>query len=390
MNDDPKEPVVIAGATPEKKVEHPRPKLIHELMHDQIGAPPIERLATGVVTLDSSMHGGIPCPRLVVMGGAPGACKTSFAIAIAHANAERGVPCAILAADEGRDGVVMRIAQRKGIVAARLQDGEGNAAVRRVAWEQAAALVGVLPMLIEEGDEDHVTVEFMAEWLSKIANGKPAILVVDSVQTVRTSETKEDDSIRARVDAVIRALKKIAKKHNLLVIAISEVGRGWYRNKGEQVNPMAAFKESGGIEYAAATAIVFSHVKDNENAFDAVMPKNRGYRREPFRLELDRARMTFREVPVAEPEDSSRDDGWSRARKTGPKTVPIDTVLGVIERIATHQPGLAMMTFRRSVIHQSDCGEPTAKSAISNALASGLIKIERSGRNDVVVIGHRP
>lgn len=361
----------------------PRPKMVLEIARELMALPKVERLPMGVPSIDAMMRGGIPYPRLVVIGGGPGTCKTSFALAIAHHNAKRDVACAILAADEGRDGIIMRLAQREGLSAAQLQDGEGNDDVRRMAWEMAIPRIGPLPMLVEEGDEEHVTVEYMAEWLDKIAKGKPGILIVDSVQTVRTNETVDDDSIRSRVDAVIRALKKIAKRH--LVIAISEVGRGWYRNKREQIDPMAAFKESGGIEYAAQTAIVLSTVPDDDNAFDAVMPKNRGYQKAPFRLALDRARMTFTEAPVPDAEQDAQND---RRRRTGPKGVPVDTVIGVLERLVRQQPGMGAGEFRAALMRESGCGEPTAMSAISNARASGLIVGIRRGSKECIELGN--
>lgn len=365
---------LMAGA--EKPAEPPpRPPTLHEIALGIIKQPTPARIVTGVTTLDEASGGGLACPRLLVFGGAPGACKTSFAVAIAHHAARAGFPSAIFASDEGKEGVALRIAQREGLIAAQLRDGEGNDGVRRVAWELAAKKFADLPMMVDDGTEDYVTVEYMADWLAKGARGGPSVLVVDSIQTARTEERREDETVRARVDAMIRALKRIVKRHNVMVIAISEVGRAWYRSKSEQINPLAAFKESGGIEYAAETAMVFSHVDDDEHLFDIVMPKNRGYERRPFRLELDRQRMTFREVPLP---DATGEDRWPK-RRPGPRMPPVDLILGVVERIAVSRPGLNARQFRDAVMADSGCGRPAAQSAIDKGLASGLIMQERVG-----------
>lgn len=356
----------------------PRPKMVVEHARALMMMPKVERLTTGVPTLNAALRGGLPTPRLVIIGGGPGSCKTSFGLHLAHINAKNGVACSVLAADEGRDGIIMRLAQREGLIAAQLQDGEGNDDIRRATWELAIPLIGNLPMFVEEGDEDYVTVEYMAEWLSVISQGKPGILLVDSIQTMRTVEAKEDDTIRSRIDAGVRALKKIAKKH--LVIAISEVSRGWYRNKREQIDPMAAFKESGGIEYAAATAMVLSTVADDDNAFDVVVPKNRGYERKPFRLRLDRARMTFREAEMPD----GNEDLEPRRGRPGPKTVPADTLLGIVERISITRPGLSSLELRDAVMLDAKCGRPAASDAIAEAKRQGVIVTERSGKRETV------
>jgi hypothetical protein len=62
---------------------------------------------------------------------------------------------------------------------------------------------------------------------------------------------------RARVDAVADAIRA-ARDRGILVLATSEVNRGFYgRSKPEeQTTAMAAGKESGRIEYAAETLVV--------------------------------------------------------------------------------------------------------------------------------------
>lgn len=379
MSDDDKGvPIVIAGPAPDEKPKKPRPRLVMEIVQGIMASSKVDRLPTGIPTLDDITRGGLPCPRLVVIGGAPGASKTSVALAIAHHNAKRGVACAILAADEGKEGIVMRLAQREGLVAAQLQDGEGDESIRAMAWQMALDRIGNLPIIIDDGDDDHVTAEYMVESLMVIAQGKPCIFVADSIQTMRSAEIAEDDSIRARVDASVRSMKKLLKKHpNLIIIAVSEVGRGYYRSKSDQINPLAAFKESGGIEYAAATAIVLSQASDDENMFDAVVPKNRGYNKRPFRLHLDRARMTFEEVPMPDAEEQE-------PARRGTKPELKSDAKAVLIGLTLKHPGLSKGELKHMTMSATPCGRPAAEAALTSALIGGEVITMRHKNNDIV------
>lgn len=385
MSDDDKGvPIVIAGPAPDEKPKKPRPRLVMEIVQGIMASSKVERLPTGIPTLDDITRGGLPCPRLVVIGGAPGASKTSVALAIAHHNAKRGVACAILAADEGKEGIVMRLAQREGLIAAQLQDGEGDDGIRQMAWQMALERIGNLPIIIDDGDDDHVTAEYMVESLMVIAQGKPCIFVADSIQTMRSAEIAEDDSIRARVDASVRSMKKLLKKHpNLIIIAVSEVGRGYYRSKSDQINPLAAFKESGGIEYAAATAIVLSQASDDENMFDAVVPKNRGYNKRPFRLHLDRARMTFEEVPM--PEAEERED----KRAAGRPTMKGDPRAVLVGLVAKH-PGISVGELKQMTMSATPCSRDSANAAFTSAYMGGDVVRDRVGNKEVVYVRSQP
>ena len=140
--------------------------------------------------------------------------------------------------------------------------------------------------MLVDGDDLAGSVERIAELLAVRAAGKPAVLVVDSLQTVRAIGTDTAGSPRERVDAVVRALKSMRDRHGFLVVATCELARGAYRSKAlaEQINDLAAFKESGGIEYAAQTALVLRSVPDEPALVDVAVPKNRAYRKDAFRL----------------------------------------------------------------------------------------------------------
>ncbi len=257
------------------------------------------RLATGLPTLDRATRGGLLVGRVVAIGGAPGACKTGLVTDLGRRWARDGAHVAILATDEDADGICMRIAQAEGFARDALE--AGDSAVLQAA---AARLEAGYPTLtLVDGEEDGATVEDVADALAARAPaGAARILVVDSLQTARIRNRPKKDSRREEIDAVVAALKSVAKRYGMLVLVTSELARGAYRSRqsSERIDDLAAAKESGGIEYGVAVLLVLRSVTGDGSLVDVTMPKNRLGPKFEFRLELDPIHATLREV--AKPE----------------------------------------------------------------------------------------
>src|SRR5262249_18518642 len=73
----------------------------------------------------------------------------------------------------------------------------------------------------------------------------------------------------------------------------------------ERIDALAAFKESGGIEYGAALAVAMVNVKGEDDLVDVVVAKNRLRRQEPFPLKLSFLSARFKEVPMPGDDDES-------------------------------------------------------------------------------------
>lgn len=257
------------------------------------------RLGTGFATLDGDTRGGLSVGHFVVIGGAPGACKTGKLMNLAHNYARGGIPVAILAADESADGLLVRLGQLDGLNRERLEEGEVDEKYN------LARMVDSMPLLLVDADESGATLEDVSEALASMRRGdEPSVLLVDSLQTVRASGTESADSPRARIDAAVAAAKHAAKADRHLVIATSEVSRGAYRsrNASEQVEDLAAFKESGGVEYGATLCLVLRSVSGEPDLIDVTVPKNRLGPKTGFRMRFDfsRARLTEVDAPVGD------------------------------------------------------------------------------------------
>lgn len=268
------------------------------------------RIALGIATLDRACRGGPLTGKVIVFGASPGTGKTTLIAQIGHELARRKVWVAILSADEDADGLLIRIGQNERLSREDLEGGN---------HQSRAVLAGRLrdlSLLLFDADEDEATIELVAAELAHRAKGAPSVLIVDSIQTACANGSTDADNPRARTDAVMLALKRMAKMHGHLVIATSEVSRGWYKNRRDRVDPMAAFKESGGIEYAASMALVMVPVEGHENLVDVLVPKNRMGQKLPFRLKLCFARARFEEVELTtdqEPTPAAKVDGIQAA-----------------------------------------------------------------------------
>lgn len=259
----------------------------------RIGGGDTAKMPTGFASFDRATRGGLRTGILVVLGGAPGAGKTALATQLGHTFALRGLPVTVLAADEDPDGLLTRMGQLSGIAREDLENGKPEARA------QLVAALGACRFDLVDADEDGATIETVAA-AHHAKYGPGGVFIVDSLHTIRCAGSIAADGPRARIDAVLAALKAAAKRYGLLVIATSEISRGSYRNEeqAEATNPLAAGKESGGIEYAASVLLVLRTPRGEGGIVSVAMPKNRLGTKLDFELVLDPARASLREMAM--------------------------------------------------------------------------------------------
>ncbi len=256
-------------------------------------------MPTGIETLDKATRGGLRAGGIVILGGAPGAGKTTFAVQLARHYAQAGHPVGLLACDEDANGLLIRWGQQSGLERGDLERGD------RAACSELALGVGDL-LLVDQDEDVGATVETVAERLAAMTQGtgRAGVLVVDSVQTARTT-ANDADGIRERTTQTVNVLKSVAKIHGLLVIATSEMARSNYRGGRDKATvALASFKESGGIEYGATVALALVAISDDLVGVQNV--KCRIGRKLPVHLQLDHDRALFVEVAGNNPKAERR------------------------------------------------------------------------------------
>ena len=301
------------------------------------------RLCFPFATLNKATRGGVPSGKVIGFGGAPGAGKTTLVVQVAVDLAKLGHHVAILAADEDADGLLIRIGQILGFDRAMLEAGDEETK------ESFALHLADLPnLLLVDSDEEQVTVEEVSAELHERAEGNQTVLIVDSLQTARVFGMEEARDPRARIDMVMATLKREAKQRGHRIYATAELARGAYRsqNVSERTDDLAAFKESGGIEYGLTTALVLRSVPGDGGLVDVTMPKNRLGQKLPFRIELSFARATFKEVDMpVEGAESSVSKMKSRILEVTSKAViVIDSLNEMARRVGGNKKNVIAAT----------------------------------------------
>jgi RecA/RadA recombinase len=321
-------------------------------------------LLSGFKTFDEATRGGPRLGDLIVIGGAPGAGKTTWLCNLAVNYCARGAYVAILAADEAATGLLMRIGQGFGFDRDALEKGDPT-----TCQFLAAQVASDLPNLLLADATDGHTVEAVSAELHQRAKaeGKPAVLVVDSVQTVPAIGTAEAENPRARVDAAVAALKRAAGA-GALVLASCELNRGSYgkSDPSQRTPDLAAFKESGAVEYGATAALVLRSVADSHDLVDATFAKNRIGTRMEFRLQLDRLHATFNEVALpALPDAEEQREANARATFERVRELALATVRGN-----------AKLTTKSAIVRAMGPGRKQTKlDAVESLLGEGAIAL---------------
>lgn len=299
------------------------------------------RLSTGIPTLDTSTRGGLPVGRVVGIGGAPGAGKTMLLAQLAIRWALEGVAVCFLASDEEAEGILIRWGQALGFDLDKLESGDAETKA-----QLREALAALPLLLLDAEDEDPpITIEVASARLRELRGDRAAsVLMGDSIQTLAVEGIADVDNPRGRIDLVMRAAKRAAKRDGHLVLVSSELARGSYRSKNaaEQINDLAAFKESGSIEYLVSAGLVLRSVEGSSNLVDVTVPKNRigrgAHAKAPFRLVLDfaRATLTETELPAGTPDKTCADRDQQLRRAvvhavaTNPKLHSRNQIIGAI------------------------------------------------------------
>jgi KaiC/GvpD/RAD55 family RecA-like ATPase len=273
-----------------KQEASPTPRSLRERLEAMGKAGP--RIPTGIDLLDQLLRGGLRVEKTLVLGGAPGAGKTTLLLQIARNMARDGVAVAFVAADEEASGLDSRNLQSIGID----RDAAEEPTAETIA--QAVAELEPLPLMILED----CTVEDAFKLLAEAHPDKPRCIMLDSLQTCQTAATVNIDNPRERIDDVVKTAKRLARQPDTraIVMATSELARGAYRSKrsADATNDLAAFKESGGVEYGVHGALVLRSIEGSNTDVHAAMVKNRMGIRGDFMLYLNQQTATFTCAPA--------------------------------------------------------------------------------------------
>lgn len=208
---------------------------------------------------------------LFILGAAPSTGKTTFAKQLADQVAELNptATCLFVSLEQSREELRVKTLSRlsgvenRDILRGRLDvSSAGWSKIGKAAaeYEKSAGRVFVL-----EGDKTTTParLRLAALQVRRATKAEALFVVVDYLQIMPTEEKYQDP--RARVDAVVSDLRRLARDLGASVMAVSAIGRASYTEAG-----LSAYKESGGIEYGADLAAILTPSKDKTTGEDTV------------------------------------------------------------------------------------------------------------------------
>jgi DNA repair protein RadA/Sms len=162
---------------------------------DRLGADPAERRALGIAELDRVLGGGLVAGSIVLLGGEPGIGKSTLVLALCGAIARESTAAKVLyASGEESAGQLRLRAARLGL--------SGETLGARIAVVAETSVEGILAAA-EQAD--------------------PALLVVDSIQTLTSDELEGPAGSVGQVRAAAAQLQAYAKARHVPVVLVGHV-----------------------------------------------------------------------------------------------------------------------------------------------------------------------
>ncbi|MCQ2595903.1 MAG: DnaB helicase C-terminal domain-containing protein [Treponemataceae bacterium] len=236
---------------------------------------------TGFTHLDELFDGGLYA-GLYCIGAISSLGKTSLVLQIADQIAQQGTPVLYFSLEMSRDELIARSISRETAIISRKRNGGNRTAktARGILSGQKYELYSTEEIAVINGAIDNYKqyagrifyfegvgnigvkkIKSTVENFIKQTGTKP-VVIIDYLQIIAPYDVKMTD--KQNTDKNIVELKRLSRDNEIAIIGISSFNRDNYK---APVN-MAAFKESGAIEYSADVLIGLQYTGFDESAED--------------------------------------------------------------------------------------------------------------------------
>lgn len=245
------------------------------------------KYSTGFSNLDQALDGGL-YKGLYIIGAVPSLGKTTFVLQMADQIAMQGKDVLIISLEMDRTELTAKSISRSTFTLAREAGRDPMAKTARdildgSRYEQfSPSEITLIDGAFEHYSKyaDHVyviegrgncTVNEIRAAVDHHKNitGNAPVVIVDYIQIITPLDSKGTDKMN--IDNAVRALFWIARDYNLPVIGISSFNRQNYKGRPS----MAAFKESGSLEYCADVLLGMGFKGSEEDGYDALKAKRK-------------------------------------------------------------------------------------------------------------------
>ena len=213
--------------------------------------------------LETQMNGGLIGGRFYLLGGIPSGSKTMITNNLADNICLNDQPVFFHSYDDGRSELRYRTFAR--FSSRGIEDFNQNLIDKR----ELKTICGIPEikkiMGLKYVVEDMINIEKWDDLIEQIKqrHQKAPVIMIDYLRKLRTENITSDE--RLRVDDILSNLTSLAKKHNIPVLAISELARDSYKS-GQRLS-MASLKESGNLEYEASWLGILAAVEEINGEF---------------------------------------------------------------------------------------------------------------------------
>ena len=208
---------------------------------------------TGFPRLDKALDG---LHGLNVIGGAPKAGKSAFAIQIGSQMAEQSIPVLYYDFENGRQQIYQRILSRLCRIEVRRLAAGGLQGEELARYQQGCARLKKMLEMLRVVNDRKVTPELMRRHIDFLRHETRSAYTVVVIDSLHKLPFKDFSERRTGIDAWLRQLESIRDELQVSFLVISEITRGEAETAYSEQPHLGIFKGSGDIEYSADNAMV--------------------------------------------------------------------------------------------------------------------------------------
>lgn len=202
---------------------------------------------TGWKSFDGIL-GGIERKTVTTVAARPSMGKTAFGVDLAYNLAKNDVPVCFFSAEMDAEDISKRfITSQSGIGTRYLLDykylNKDKNRIKLIEW--ATRKISELPLIVD--DHAGLSIEDISWKMQKYAKDGYKVFIIDYIQFIKVRQKVGQGKDHEKISYMMRELKTLAKKHNVAIVNLAQIGRGLEKERQKRPQ-LSDIKGSGSIE----------------------------------------------------------------------------------------------------------------------------------------------
>jgi len=250
-------------------------EVIEETLREMESEEPPPFITTPIPKLNRYLLGGFLPGDLVYFGGRPGSGKTAMDLAwVIHAARTHQARSLVISAEMMRMALGRRwLAQQAHVAASKLRQRDLDADE----WQRLLAAQPRLASLPVSVSDDTFSLRQIAALVRAGRKEAPPLryLVIDYLQLLQGPKAARNDGRRLEIEAISAGLKRLAKRHGLVVLCLSSLSRAKTERGTIRRPTMADLRESGSLEHDADWVLFLWQPDETKSDRQLIVAKGR-------------------------------------------------------------------------------------------------------------------